>query len=171
MFDPCTHEKFFFPPSAKKAVPMCGYNWIAGKASSHVHLNCARRGGAPSMYTPFSWPFSPCTVLYTVRVSLSFKLRRCPIEQMTSKIHKKWFFVFCCKKYPPSSPFPSSKLVSYSTAAKNITSPENIFDPSTQGKNYSPPLRKKWCPCVSIMIEYLFIHTVFWQYVQTKIHI
>ena len=23
IFDPCTHETFFFPPSAKKAVPMC----------------------------------------------------------------------------------------------------------------------------------------------------
>ncbi len=23
IFDPCTHEKNFFPPSTKKAVPMC----------------------------------------------------------------------------------------------------------------------------------------------------
>ena len=26
IFDPCTHQKKFFPPSTKKAVPMCVYN-------------------------------------------------------------------------------------------------------------------------------------------------
>ncbi len=33
-------------------------------------------------------------------------------------------------------------------AAKNITSPRNIFDPCTHEIEFFTPLRKKWCPCL-----------------------